>query len=200
MWITSAATISGCVQGGFIWDWVDQGLLHKVQDANGKTVEAWGYGGDFGDPVHDAQFNINGLIWPNREPHPGCWECKAVMVRQLHTMKTLVCCCKTGNTVALLRLTLVSPGRHVDSLLTMGEVMQAPVVFELTKGAQDKMGGLVVRARSKYTFQSTAGLLLTWRVLLDGVPLPLGDPAQGDAEGWYPGGSVPLAPQVRCGS
>ncbi|CAL5226900.1 g9773 [Coccomyxa viridis] len=138
------------LQGGFIWDWVDQGLLHKVQDANGKTVEAWGYGGDFGDPVHDAQFNINGLIWPNREPHPGCWECKAVM---------------------------------------------APVVFELTKGAQDKMGGLVVRARSKYTFQSTAGLLLTWRVLLDGVPLPLGDPAQGDAEGWYPGGSVPLAPQ-----
>ena len=69
------------MQGGFIWDWVDQGLLHKVKDASGKTVEAWGYGGDFGDPVHDAQFNINGLIWPNREPHPGCWECKAVMVR-----------------------------------------------------------------------------------------------------------------------
>lgn len=69
-----------CIQGGFIWDWVDQGLLHEVKDANGKAVEAWGYGGDFGDPVHDAQFNINGLIWPNREPHPGCWECKAVMV------------------------------------------------------------------------------------------------------------------------
>ena len=68
------------MQGGFIWDWVDQGLLHKVKDASGKTVEAWGYGGDFGDPVHDAQFNINGLIWPNRQPHPGCWECKAVMV------------------------------------------------------------------------------------------------------------------------
>ena len=72
-------------------------------------------------------------------------------------------------------------------------------MFELSEGPPDKMGGLVVRARSKYTFQSTAGLLLTWRVMLDGVPLHVGDPAQGDSEGWYPGGSVPLAPQVWCG-
>ena len=70
------------------------------------------------------------------------------------------------------------------------------MVFELTKGPQDTMGGLVVRARNKYTFLSTAGLLLTWHILLEGVPLMVGDPAQGDAEGWYPGGSVPLAPQV----
>ena len=69
------------LQGGFIWDWVDQGLLHKVTDAEGREVEAWGYGGDFGDPVHDAQFCINGLIWPDRVPHPGALECKAVMVR-----------------------------------------------------------------------------------------------------------------------
>lgn len=71
------------MQGGFIWDWVDQGLLHKVKDVEGKEVEAWGYGGDFGDPVHDAQFCINGLIWPNRVPHPGAYECKAVMVSAL---------------------------------------------------------------------------------------------------------------------
>lgn len=70
------------------------------------------------------------------------------------------------------------------------------MVFELSKGPQDKTGGLVIRACNKYTFLSTAGLLLTWRILLDGVPLLVGDPAQGDADGWYPGGSVPLAPQV----
>lgn len=75
---------------------------------------------------------------------------------------------------------------------------QAPVVFELSRGPDGKMGGLVVRARNKYTFLSTAGLLLAWRILLDGVPLMVGDPAQGDAAGWYPGGSVPLAPQVCC--
>ncbi len=71
-------------QGGFIWDWVDQGLLHKVKDVDGNEVEAWGYGGDFEDPVHDAQFCINGLIWPNRVPHPGAFECKAVMVSCSH--------------------------------------------------------------------------------------------------------------------
>ncbi len=68
-------------QGGFIWDWVDQGLLKWVTNADGERVEAWAYGGDFGEPVHDAQFCINGLVFPNREPHPACHECKAVMVR-----------------------------------------------------------------------------------------------------------------------
>jgi beta-galactosidase len=60
------------LQGGFIWDWVDQGLLRK--DAAGK--EYWGYGGDFGESIHDAQFNINGLVFPDRQFHPGCAEVK----------------------------------------------------------------------------------------------------------------------------
>jgi len=68
-------------QGGFIWDWVDQGLVHWVTNADGERVEAWGYGGDFGEPVHDAQFCINGLVFPDRTPHPACHECKAVMAR-----------------------------------------------------------------------------------------------------------------------
>lgn len=46
----------------------------------GKTVEYWAYGGDFGSFPDDAQFCINGMIWPNREPHPGCFEAKAAMV------------------------------------------------------------------------------------------------------------------------
>jgi beta-galactosidase len=37
-----------------------------------------GYGGDFGDPIHDAQFCINGLVFPTRQPHPGLWEVKHV--------------------------------------------------------------------------------------------------------------------------
>jgi len=60
------------LQGGFIWDWVDQGLLRK--GADGK--EFWGYGGDFGEAIHDAQFNINGLVFPDRTFHPGCVEVK----------------------------------------------------------------------------------------------------------------------------
>ena len=67
-------------QGGFIWDWVDQGLVHKFPTADGGLVEAWAYGGDFGDAPHDGQFCINGMVWPDRTPHPGCWEAKAAMV------------------------------------------------------------------------------------------------------------------------
>ncbi|MEW5958559.1 MAG: glycoside hydrolase family 2 TIM barrel-domain containing protein [Chloroflexota bacterium] len=60
------------LQGGFIWDWVDQGLL-KV-DEEGR--EYWAYGGDFGDDINDLNFCINGLIWPDRTPHPAMFECK----------------------------------------------------------------------------------------------------------------------------
>ena len=60
------------LQGGFIWDWVDQGL--SKTDANGRTF--WAYGGDFGDEVNDRQFCINGLVFPDRSPHPTLLEAK----------------------------------------------------------------------------------------------------------------------------
>ncbi len=60
------------LQGGYIWDWVDQGI--RTTDENGKTY--WAYGGDFGDDPHDHNFCINGMIWPDRTPHPAMYELK----------------------------------------------------------------------------------------------------------------------------
>ncbi|MBN2655998.1 MAG: DUF4981 domain-containing protein [Spirochaetales bacterium] len=60
------------LQGGFIWDWVDQGLLKK--DSQGRSY--WAYGGDFGEKYHDFDFCINGLVWPDRTPHPAMFEFK----------------------------------------------------------------------------------------------------------------------------
>ena len=60
------------LQGGFIWDWVDQGLVKKTDDGR----DYWAYGGDFGEPVHDFDFCINGMVWPDRTPHPAMWEFK----------------------------------------------------------------------------------------------------------------------------
>ncbi|MEM2585008.1 MAG: glycoside hydrolase family 2 TIM barrel-domain containing protein, partial [Thermoproteota archaeon] len=60
--------------GGFIWDWVDQGIKKKTPEG----IEYWAYGGDFGDIPNDGNFCINGLIWPNRKPHPAIWECKKI--------------------------------------------------------------------------------------------------------------------------
>ncbi len=62
------------LQGGFIWDWVDQGLLEV--DERGR--EYWAYGGDFGDAPTDWNFCINGLVWPDRTPHPAMWEAKTL--------------------------------------------------------------------------------------------------------------------------
>jgi beta-galactosidase len=60
--------------GGFIWDFVDQGL-RKI-DEDGK--EYWAYGGDFGDEPNDKNFCINGIFMPDRKPNPSLFEVKKV--------------------------------------------------------------------------------------------------------------------------
>lgn len=64
------------LQGGFIWDWVDQGLL--ATDDNG--VQFWAYGGDFGEEglPSDGNFCLNGLVGPDRKGHPALEEVKKV--------------------------------------------------------------------------------------------------------------------------
>ena len=64
------------LQGGFIWDWVDQGIDAKGRDGR----HYWAYGGDFGAYMytHDENFCCNGLVLPDRTPHPGLMEVKKV--------------------------------------------------------------------------------------------------------------------------
>ena len=64
------------LQGGFIWDWVDQGLV-KTSD---KGIDYWAYGGDFGpsDVPSDGNFCLNGLVDPDRTPKPSLKEVKKV--------------------------------------------------------------------------------------------------------------------------
>lgn len=57
------------MQGGFIWDWVDQGLADKDR--------GWTYGGDYGvDMPSDGNFCCNGIVNPDRDPHPAFYEVK----------------------------------------------------------------------------------------------------------------------------
>lgn len=64
------------LQGGFIWDWVDQGLVKKDEEGN----KYWAYGGDFGPAgtPSDANFCMNGLVRPDRTPNPSLHEVKKV--------------------------------------------------------------------------------------------------------------------------
>ncbi len=58
------------LQGGFIWEWIDHGILQHTPE--GQSF--WGYGGDFGDTPNDLNFCCDGLVWPDRTPHPGLEE------------------------------------------------------------------------------------------------------------------------------
>ncbi len=93
------------MQGGFIWDWVDQGIL---VDRDGKPVgprissaasgpagappalqsPAWRYGGDFGDRPCDYDFCLNGIVFPDRKPKPAMAECfkvfQPIRIRSAH--------------------------------------------------------------------------------------------------------------------
>ncbi len=62
------------LQGGFIWDWVDQGLRKK----NEQGEEFFAYGGDFGDEPNSGNFCLNGLVYPDRRVSPALIEAKKV--------------------------------------------------------------------------------------------------------------------------
>lgn len=61
--------------GGFVWEWCDHGVELGVAE-NGKTMYA--YGGDHKEPLHDGNFCIDGLVYPDRTPHTGLKELKNV--------------------------------------------------------------------------------------------------------------------------
>lgn len=60
------------LQGGFIWEWIDHGIKQTTKDGE----DYWAYGGDFDDTPNDLNFVCDGLVWPDRRPHPGLFEFK----------------------------------------------------------------------------------------------------------------------------
>ena len=61
--------------GGFVWEWCDHAIAHGTA-ANGKTIYA--YGGDHGEEIHDGNFCMDGLVYPDRTVHTGLLEYKNV--------------------------------------------------------------------------------------------------------------------------
>jgi len=56
------------IAGGFVWEWIDHGLRHPRFE--------YAYGGDYGEPLHDGNFVIDGLLFPDRTPSPGLLDLK----------------------------------------------------------------------------------------------------------------------------
>ncbi|MBO5822735.1 MAG: DUF4981 domain-containing protein, partial [Lentisphaeria bacterium] len=89
------------LQGGFIWEWIDHGI--KRLDADGKPY--WCYGGDFGDTPNDINFCTDGIVWPDRTPHPGLYEFKylarpvKISMQDVHSCRIEVANCRYFSTL-----------------------------------------------------------------------------------------------------
>ncbi|MBN2686411.1 MAG: DUF4981 domain-containing protein, partial [Pontiellaceae bacterium] len=81
------------IVGAAIWDWVDQGIAKRIDGSplsyresasiipasrRLQENEFWAYGGDFGDQPNDGAFCLNGLVGPDREPHPHYYQVQKV--------------------------------------------------------------------------------------------------------------------------
>ncbi len=105
------------LQGGFIWDWVDQALVAK----NGRGEEYWAYGGDFGDSPSDLDFVCNGLVFADRRPKPVLAECaklfQPLLLTSRHPASGKITVTSRYDFVASpdleLRWSLISDGRQV---------------------------------------------------------------------------------------
>ena len=62
------------LQGGFIWEFWDHGLVQTLPDGTTR----WAYGGDYGDEPNDGNFVMDGMVWPDRRPKPAMWEARAL--------------------------------------------------------------------------------------------------------------------------
>ncbi|WP_433875240.1 glycoside hydrolase family 2 TIM barrel-domain containing protein [Sinomonas atrocyanea] len=139
--------------GGFVWEWIDHGILQRTASGPDSGAEFYAYGGDFGEELHDANYLADGLLFPDRTPSPGLaelakayepvrvepsGECVTVRSRLAHTT--------TGHLA--FRWHLADDGEPVASgalavpVLGPGESADVPLPAEVT-AAPEPRGGVV---------------------------------------------------------
>lgn len=103
------------LQGGFVWDWVDQALVQRLDDGSERLA----YGGDFGDEPNDGAFVCDGLVAADRTPHPSLFELtkviQPVQIRPLDPARGML---EVLNEHAFLDLSWLQPSWvvHVDGV------------------------------------------------------------------------------------
>jgi beta-galactosidase len=143
------------LQGGFIWDFKDQGLRKKTRD--GRSYFA--YGGDFGDTINDQQFCINGMFSPDLEPHPSVHEIKYLQQP--------------------VKIMIDPPSETILLLLTVSNDGSARVLDSTTN-----KGATSLRLLNRYTFRDLSHLHWTWEVCcsISQYPIATGSGAGSGAE------------------
>jgi len=145
------------VQGGFIWEWLDHGITKT--GADGKKY--WCYGGDFGDFPNDANFCTDGIVWPDRKPHPALWEFKylarPVKVRKLDEQGSIeVINCRYFTTLDDLDLNW---SLCVDGKTVCSGIETVPLILPQQRG-------LLAPAADRAEFNAPDGVNHRWRTKL----------------------------------
>ncbi|NHJ31685.1 MAG: DUF4981 domain-containing protein [Asgard group archaeon] len=113
------------IVGGFIWDFVDQGIT-KIDDSK---IGYWLYGGDYGDEPNDGNFCCNGIFLPNRMPNPSAQEVKKVYQNiKVHPINLLNGTFKVQNKFVFKTLDFVD---LVWELIADGDVIQSDIITDL---------------------------------------------------------------------
>lgn len=99
------------LQGGFVWDWVDQALVQVLPDGSERLA----YGGDFGDEPNDGAFVCDGLVAADRTPHPALLElAKVIQPVQIRAIDAASGVFEVGNEYAFVDLAWLQPSWSVE--------------------------------------------------------------------------------------
>ncbi|MFC5220680.1 glycoside hydrolase family 2 TIM barrel-domain containing protein [Streptomyces coerulescens] len=154
-------------QGGFIWEWIDQGI--RTKDDRGR--EFFGYGGDFGESIHDGNFVCDGLLFPDRTPSPGMLEFAKVIEPVRIMVEAAEITVQNGYEVLdtghlRFRWVLDNEGAEIDGMLDVPVIkagesvkLDLPVLPELAPGES----WLTIRAElAAPTIWAREGHLVAW--------------------------------------
>ncbi|MDR0810848.1 MAG: DUF4981 domain-containing protein [Paludibacter sp.] len=142
------------MQGGFIWDWVDQGI--DTIDDSGRRY--WAYGGDIGgyQYTHDQNFCANGLVTPDRQPHPALAEVKKVYQDILFSRQS------------------TSSNRHSreGGNPPIQEGIAVPVQPKRDKLRND---GMIITVENRFLYNDLKNYAFKWELLKNGKKINEGD-------------------------
>lgn len=134
--------------GGCIWEWADHGLRRQTEDGQ----EWFAYGGDFGDHPNDLKFCIDGMVYPDRQPHTGLIEYKQVIAPvKVYDVDVLNGVIKVENRYDFLDMSnltfswellkdgvAIKSGRVTDFVLSPHETCEVTLPFAVSKTANEK--------------------------------------------------------------
>ncbi|WP_322924210.1 glycoside hydrolase family 2 TIM barrel-domain containing protein [Paenibacillus campi] len=154
------------LMGGCVWEWADHGI--QQQDAQGRSYYA--YGGDFGDTPHDGSFCIDGLVSPDRKPHPGLLELKQIIAPVW--MEAVSIAAEHGAECSADEQADDQPAR---TFIEAEQLETAPMSNPLPLPTAKHMGNtLLLRVHNRYDFIHLDHLTLDWIAEDEGVLLAQG--------------------------